>query len=183
MTPQKELFKAETAWFHIFKTMIDNGDVARMGPYAVTVYLVIKSHTNFATGRAFPALETIAEKSGVSLAQVKRELKTLEKYGYITTEKKGRANHYTLGKNRDPGRVGATFGGSYLGLFARVSLGSCGRSEERDHDRRHIGARVVHIERLTVNVANAGGGAELQRVEHPRGRPAKNRRPTQKRTL
>ena len=87
--PQQELFKAETAWFHIFKTMIDNGDVARMGPYAVTVYLVIKSHTNFATGRAFPALETIAEKSGVSLAQVKRELKTLEKYGYITTEKKG----------------------------------------------------------------------------------------------
>ena len=59
--PQQELFKAETAWFHIFKTMIDNGDVARMGPYAVTVYLVIKSHTNFATGRAFPALETIAE--------------------------------------------------------------------------------------------------------------------------
>ena len=50
--PQQELFKAETAWFHIFKTMIDNGDVARMGPYAVTVYLVIKSHTNFATGRA-----------------------------------------------------------------------------------------------------------------------------------
>ena len=94
--PQQELFKAETAWFHIFKTMIDNGDVARMGPYAVTVYLVIKSHTNFATGRAFPALETIAEKSGVSLAQVKRELKTLEKFGYITTEKKGRSNHYTL---------------------------------------------------------------------------------------
>ena len=28
--------------------MIDNGDVAKMGPYAVTVYLVIKSHTNFA---------------------------------------------------------------------------------------------------------------------------------------
>lgn len=54
MTPQQELFKAETAWFHIFKTMIDNGDVARMGPYAVTVYLVIKSHTNFATGRPFP---------------------------------------------------------------------------------------------------------------------------------
>ena len=43
--PQQELFKAETAWFHIFKTMIDSGDVARMGPYAVTVYLVIKSHT------------------------------------------------------------------------------------------------------------------------------------------
>ena len=86
--PQQELFKAETAWFHIFKTMIDNGDVARMGPYAVTVYLVIKSHTNFATGRAFPALETIAEKSGVSLAQVKRELKTLERNSGTSRPKK-----------------------------------------------------------------------------------------------
>ncbi len=28
---QAELYKAETTWFHIFKAMIDNGDVARMG--------------------------------------------------------------------------------------------------------------------------------------------------------
>lgn len=156
--PQQELFKAETAWFHIFKTMIDNGDVARMGPYAVTVYLVIKSHTNFATGRAFPALETIAEKSGVSLAQVKRELKTLEKYGYITTEKKGRANHYTLREKieiRDEsGRPSAVATWDYLP--ASVS--------EAVADLKNVimtgdtsGARVVHIERLTVNVANAGG--------------------------
>ena len=157
-TPQQELFKAETAWFHIFKTMIDNGDVARMGPYAVTVYLVIKSHTNFATGRAFPALETIAEKSGVSLAQVKRELKTLEKFGYITTEKKGRSNHYTLREKieiRDEsGRPSAVATWDYLP--ASVS--------EAVADLKNVimtgdtsGARVVHIERLTVNVANAGG--------------------------
>ena len=154
--PQQELFKAETAWFHIFKTMIDNGDVARMGPYAVTVYLVIKSHTNFATGGPF-LLETIAEKSGVSLAQVKRELKTLEKFGYITTEKKGRANHYTLREKieiRDEsGRPSAVATWDYLP--ASVS--------EAVADLKNVimtgdtsGARVVHIERLTVNVANAG---------------------------
>ena len=63
--PQKELFEAQTTWFHVFKSMIDSGDLARMGPYAATVYLVIKAHTNYATGRAFPAIETISEKSGI----------------------------------------------------------------------------------------------------------------------
>ena len=157
-TPQKELFKAETAWFHVFKTMIDNGDVAAMGPYAVTVYLVIKSHTNFATGRAFPALETIAEKSGVSLAQVKRELKTLEKFGYIKTEKKGRSNLYTLREKieikDDSGRPSAVATWDYLPSSVSEAVA----------DLKNVlwtgdtsGARVVHIERLTVNVAQAGG--------------------------
>lgn len=154
--PQKELFKAETAWFHVFKTMIDNGDVAKMGPYAVTVYLVIKSHTNFATGRAFPALETIAEKSGVSLAQVKRELKTLEKLGYITTEKKGRSNLYTLREKieirDDAGRPSAVATWDYLPSSVSEAVA----------DLKNVlwtgdSARVVHIERLTVNVAQAGG--------------------------
>lgn len=27
---QAELFKAETAWFHVFKDMIDNGDMAKL---------------------------------------------------------------------------------------------------------------------------------------------------------
>ena len=159
MTPQKELFKAETAWFHIFKTMIDNGDVARMGPYAVTVYLVIKSHTNFATGRAFPALETIAEKSGVSLAQVKRELKTLENSGTSRPRKRGGRITTPCAKNRDPGRhrtPSAVATWDYLP--APVS--------EAVADLKNVimtgdtsGARVVHIERLTVNVANAGGSS------------------------
>lgn len=156
--PQRELFKAETAWFHVFKTMIDNGDVAAMGPYAVTVYLVIKSHTNFATGRAFPALETIAEKSGVSLAQVKRELKTLEKFGYITTEKKGRSNSYTLREKieikDDAGRPSAVATWDYLPASVSEAVADL-KNVIWTGDAAH--ARVVHIERMTVNVAQAGG--------------------------
>ena len=89
---QGELFKAETTWFHVFRDMVENGDVAKMGPHAVTVYLVIKAHTNFSTGRAFPALETIVEKSGISESQVKRSIKALEELGYVSKEKKGRNN-------------------------------------------------------------------------------------------
>ena len=157
-TQQNELFKAETAWFHIFKTMIDNGDVAKMGPYAVTVYLVIKSHTNFSTGRAFPALETISEKSGVSLAQVKRELKTLEKLGYISTEKRGRSNNYTLREKieirDDAGRPSAVATWDYLPASVSAAVADL-KNVMMTGDTS--GARVVHIERLTVNIANAGG--------------------------
>lgn len=158
MTKQTELFEAQTTWFHVFKSMIDSGDLAQMGPYAAVVYLVIKAHTNFATGRAFPAIETIVEKSGISDAQVKRELKTLEKLGYISKEKKGRSNTYTLREKvqikDESGRPSAVATWDYLP--ASVS--------EAVADLKNVlvtgdagSAKVVHIERLTVNVAQAGG--------------------------
>ena len=34
---QLNLIEPETSWFHVFRTMVDSGDVATMGPYAVTV--------------------------------------------------------------------------------------------------------------------------------------------------
>lgn len=150
---QAELFSAETTWFHVFKDMIDNGDVAKMGAHAVTAYLVIKSYTNFSTGRAFPALETIAEKSGMSERQVMRELKTLEEYGYITKEKSGRHNLYTLREKvsikDDTGRPQAVATWDYIPTKVRDAVA----------DLKHVmvtgdigGAKIVHIETLVVNV-------------------------------
>jgi DNA-binding transcriptional ArsR family regulator len=155
---QVELFEAQTTWFHVFKSMIDSGDLAAMGPYAAVVYLVIKAHTNYATGRAFPAIETICEKSGISEAQVKRELKTLEALGYITKERKGRSNSYTLREKiqikDETGRPSAVATWDYLPAGVGEAVA----------DLKNIlvtgdtaGAKVVHIERLTVNVAQAGG--------------------------
>lgn len=97
-----EAFEAETAWFHIFKAMIESGDLARMDGSTIKVYLVIKAHTNFATGRAFPAIETIAMKAGISEPQVKRCLKALEAQGYIAKERQGRNNVYAFPKRPDP---------------------------------------------------------------------------------
>ena len=91
-----DLFKAETTWFHVFVSMIENGDVAKMGPHAVTVYLVVKAYTNWKTGKAFPSIETIAEKSGISRRQVINSLATLSENGYIDKTKVGRKNSYTL---------------------------------------------------------------------------------------
>lgn len=148
-----DLFKAETTWFHIFKSMIDNGDMAKLPGLAVKVYLVIKAHTNFATGRAFPSLETIAEKAGISLAQVKRELNTLQGYGYITKEKVGRNNIYTLREKveitDEMGRPTAVATWDYLP----------GGVKDAVADLKNVlvngdlaGAKLIQIERLQVNI-------------------------------
>lgn len=159
---QGELFKAETTWFHVFKNMIDSGDLAAMGPHAFTVYCVIKSYTNFATGHAFPSLETVAEKSGVSLAQVKRELKSLEGLGYIGREKQGRKNIYTLREKvaiaDHEGRPVASATWDYLPSSVRDAVA----------DLKNVlvsgdlaGARVVHIERLTFNVQTGANSTQI----------------------
>ena len=152
-TPPSPALAAEVQWFHLFKAMIENGDVAKMGPHAFTVYAVIKAHANFNTGQAFPALETIAEKSGMSLAQVKRELKTLEANGYLTKEKRGRSNLYILREKIDiadeHGRPAAVATWDYLPGGVKHAMA----------DLKNVlmtgdlgAARIVHIENLTVNV-------------------------------
>lgn len=83
-------------WFHCFRSFIDGGQLARMSGSACKVYLVIKSYTNYKTGLAAPALGTIATKSGLSLAQVKRELNSLLRSGLIRKEKSGRHNVYQI---------------------------------------------------------------------------------------
>lgn len=92
----EQQFPAITAQAHAFHSMIETGDMARMGPYAVTVYLVIMAHASLDTGRSFPAIDTISNESGISRSQVIRELKTLEAFGYITINREGRSNEYRL---------------------------------------------------------------------------------------
>jgi DNA-binding transcriptional ArsR family regulator len=173
---QGELFKAETTWFHVFRDMVESGDVAKMGPHAVTVYLVIKSHTNFSTGRAFPALETIVEKSGVSIAQVKRELKTLEENGYISKEKKGRSNVYTLREKVNimdgDGRPHAVATWDYLPSSVQHAVA----------DLKNVlvagdlqGAKIVHIEHLNVQINNGDGNIQYNEAANKALAEAKKR--------
>ena len=93
---QADLFQAQTTWFHVFVCMVESGDVAKMGPHAVTVYLVVKSYTNWKTGRAFPSIDLIVEKSGISRRQVINSLAVLVEHGYLDKAKVGRKNVFTL---------------------------------------------------------------------------------------
>lgn len=174
---QQELFKAETTWFHVFKDMIDSGDVSKMGPFAFTVYAVIKAHTNFSTGHAFPAIETISEKSGISIAQVKREMKLLVEHGYITKEKSGRHNVYRLrekvqitGEDGAPAAV-ATW--DYLPSSVQHAVA----------DLKNVmisgdiaGAKIVHIERLNVQI-NTGNNNSITQINEAELMAIANRNP------
>lgn len=150
---QEELFKAETSWFHVFKSMIDNGDAAKMGGTTFLVYAVIKAHTNFATGRSFPALETIAEKAGVDEKTVRRSIVELSDMGYIRKEKKGRQNVYTLREKVEltdqEGRPVAEATWDYLPNMVKAA-GADLRNVLMTGDL--AGAKIVCIERLNVQI-------------------------------
>lgn len=163
---QEELFTATTTWFHIFKDMIDNGDMAKIDGSAIKCYLVIKSFTNFSTGRAFPALETIAEKSGISLAQVKRSIKQLEEFGYIAKRKDGRHNVYTLREKvliaSGDGRPEAVATWDYLPSTVQQAVA----------DLKNVlvtgelaGAKIVHIERLQVQINNGDHNIQINEAD------------------
>lgn len=149
---QMDLFKAETTWFHVFVSMIENGDVAKMGPYAVTVYLVVKAYTNWKTGRAFPSIETIVEKSGISRAQVMRSLLLLVENGYLDKAKVGRKNSYTLREKvtlkDQEGRPAAYATWDYLPSTVEAARAELKRFMlTGEHD-----GKVLFVETLNLNV-------------------------------
>ncbi len=151
---QAELFHAETTWFHVFKDMIDSGDMAKLDGSAIKVYLVIKSYTNFSTGRAFPAIELIAEKSGLSKIQVMRCLKNLEKAEYITKSKSGRHNVYILREKvsiKDAeGRPQAVATWDYIPSSVRNAMAELKHAVVSGE---MVGGKVIHIESLVLNVS------------------------------
>lgn len=161
MTAKEEL-KAETLWFHVFKEMIDNGDIAKLGPHAVTVYLVIKSHSNFSNGTAFPSIETICKKSGISESQVKRSLKALELEKYLVREKKGRNNIYTLREqiavHDGKGEIAAKASWDYLPSTVQSAVLEL-KNLVLTGD--FAGAKIIHIDRL-IQQNNLGSGTAIQ---------------------
>lgn len=155
----QELFalEAQTHWFHVFKSMIDQGDVAKIGPHAFTVYAVIKAHTNYSSGIAFPGIDLISAKSGVSPAQIKRELRTLEEAGYITRERVGRSNRYTLREKiqvtDEHGRPQAVATWDYVPSGVQRAVADLKNFLVAGE---LAGTKIVHIERLSMQI-NVGG--------------------------
>jgi DNA-binding transcriptional ArsR family regulator len=155
-----EKLKAELVWFHIFRTMITSPDFAKMEGSAVKVYLVIKAHTNFNTGASFPGIETIAEKAGYSPRQVMRALKELEELNLITKKQVGRSNTYTLRETVEiqdaHGRPAAVATWDYLPSTVQQAVAEL----KNVLVTGKLGdAKIVHIERLQINVNNLSDNA------------------------
>jgi hypothetical protein len=165
MTKQEqsaELFKAETTWFHVFKDMIDNGDMAALDGSTIKVYLVIKSYTNFSTGRAFPAHDLIASKAGLSERQVIRCLLELEQAEYITKEKVGRHNVYTLREKvsikDSEGRPQAVATWDYIPNSVKDAMAELKHAVITGD---MVGGRIIHIENLVLNVMTGDNSTQV----------------------
>jgi hypothetical protein len=163
MIEKDHLYKAETAWFHLFKAMIHGGDIARMGSHAFTVYVVIKGYTDFNTGQAFPSLEHICEKSGISRRQVIRSLEILEEYKYITKQKVGRNNIYVLREKIEmtdtAGRPVAVATWDYIPNCinaARAELKNFLMTGDKSS------RQIVHINTINMNIQINQGGENIQ---------------------
>lgn len=154
---QIDLFKAETTWFHVFVSMVENGDVAKLGPYAVTTYLVVKAYTNWKTGKAFPSIDTIVEKSGISRAKVITSLSSLTEHGYLEKAKVGRKNSYTLREKvtfkDQEGRPAAFATWDYLPSTVEAARAELKRFMlTGEHD-----GKILFIETLNLNVQVSTG--------------------------
>jgi len=168
-TEADSLFSAETTWFHVFKSMIESGDAARLGGTVFLVYCVIKAHTNFKNGAAFPAIETIRGKAGLSKSQVLRALQTLEDNGYLTREKHGRQNVYTLREKvtmTDPqGRPAAVATWDYLPATVEAARAELRHFLLTGDDQA---PQIIHIDRLVIENLNVqvGDHNQLQAGDH-----------------
>ena len=147
-----------TQWFHVFKSMIDSGDLANISGSALKVYLVIKSHANFNTGASFPSEHTLSVKSGLSISQVKRNLVELRQLSYLLTEKVGRKNHYVLREKivlRDlfDNNV-AEASWDYIPNKVTDIVDDI---KNYVHSAQQIDAKVIHIEHLQININQVNG--------------------------
>jgi DNA-binding transcriptional ArsR family regulator len=168
-TEADHLFSAETTWFHVFKSMIESGDAARLGGTVFLIYCVIKAHTNFKQGAAFPSVETIARLAGVSDRQVMRALQALEENGYLTKARHGRNNVYTLREKvtlNDPeGRPAAVATWDYLPATVEAARAELRHFMLTGDDQA---PQIIHIDRLIIENLNVqvGDHNQLQVGDH-----------------
>lgn len=160
MEAQTQLIAPQTAWFHVFKHMIESGDAAKLGPYAMFVYLVIKAYTNWKTGKAWPGIDLIVQKTGISRGKVISSLKVLEEHGYLEKKKVWKNNQYVLKEkitfNDEEGRPQAVAAWDYL----PTTIGDAVSEIRNFVSTSGTGSdfKIIHIEHLTLNVQQNFGG-------------------------
>jgi len=166
-TKQSPLFEAKASWFHVFNSMVETGDVAKMGPHTFTVYCIIKRYVNFEYGISFPKIETIAEDSGISERKVKSCVNELVSLGYVARTKKGRKNFYKLrekipvydkksyeieGEERQPDAIASW---EYVPLKVRAATEELKDFIMTGSDDKFS---IIRIDRLTVNIQEVHEG-------------------------
>jgi hypothetical protein len=155
-------FDGNTQWVHVFRNMVESGDVARMGAITFAVYVVIKCYVNFTTGQAFPSVEEIARKSGISKRQTINSLKILEDMGYLTRRREWRKNIYTLREKvlfeAKDGRPVAVATWDYLPLTVKAARAELANFKLTGDDKAPT---LIHIDKLVIENINVIQGDQV----------------------
>jgi predicted transcriptional regulator len=75
--------KADVWWSKIFRSLIDNGDLAKMSGSAVKAYFALKSRVNAKTGLTSCSMQRIALDTGISEKSARRAIAELVEHGYV----------------------------------------------------------------------------------------------------
>lgn len=169
---QEQDMQAEISWFHMFRNIIESGDMLKMGGSTFMVYTTIKAYSTWDTKHGFPKINLIAEKTGLSVRQVMRALKKLEEMGHIIKDKQKNTNIYTIKEkisiSDKDGMPTAMATWDYIpsGVkAAQAELKNFLMTGDKD------GARVIHIENLTIinntQIINDGStGTQINSEKH-----------------
>jgi hypothetical protein len=158
----EDLFQLDTHWFAQFCQLFTSGEVAKMGATSFTVYSCIKAYANYATGQAFPSLDTISEKTGVSKRQVTTCLQHLESLGYLKKDKLWKKNIYTLREQMQftdkHGTPVAQASFDYIPALLRQATAEL-KNYKMTGDAN--GFNVVHIDKLVIENINIVQGDQI----------------------
>lgn len=160
-------FETKAGWFHIMKQMIETGEVKEMGPSAYLVYGVIKCYSGGNDGIAFPSLDFIEEKTGLSRATIVKAQKILEERGHLIKDrvpaKNGFRNVYKLREKLaitdTDGNVVAHASWDYISQAMPLAMKELKNALITGDT---AGLKYVHIERLTINLNQSFDHSTMQ---------------------
>lgn len=158
-----DVLDADTAWFHLFRSMIASGTLARMNGGAIKAYLVIRSHANLHDGQSFPGMARIAELAGLSARQAIDSVQELVELGLVTKQKRGRQNIYSL---QDEVQITDRRSGEVRGSASfDYRPGEVGRVVQEIRSALDSGEFSGRLVNFTLNVAIAHDQATINQGE------------------
>lgn len=154
MSKNTPKLNARLGWNHHFKSMIHMGEIRKIGVYGYSVLSVIKSYSDFKTGKAIVHQRKIADLIGASVRQVQREIEKLERLDYLTrTGKKGRTYIYQVREKvhfmSDEGMPHAAASWPYIPTKTQTVVNEMKQFIETG---KVSGKNLIHIENLQINI-------------------------------
>ena len=93
---QLPLWDFSLRYFHLMKQLFDSGMAAEMGGGAFLTWCCLRCYSDFHTGEAYPTIDRLCRLLQQSKVTTHKHLARLEELKFITKEKRGKRNVYTL---------------------------------------------------------------------------------------